>query len=383
MPNIQKTKSGKWKAIVEMGKDPVTGRRKRKTKTKPTKKEANAWIAEQVQKRDNGIVVDPKNYTLKEYLCRWLKDYAEPNLAATTYDGYEVIVKSHLIPALGQLKIDEIKPMHIQSYFTQKRSRGRKDGQSGGLSEKTLLQHFRVLSKALKQAVKWQLISNNPAKAVEAPKPKRSKDIKAMTKEQLNKLLAAAKEESEWIYNFTLVAAYTGMRRSELLGLPWDNVDFENETIRVKQALVTKVGEGSTIKETKSKSGTRPIKISEKLINALKNQKELQKKDKAKLGDKYDNELNLVFCKEDGSKYYPTTVNKKFNRATKKAGLNKFGIHDLRHTHATLLLKSEVNPKIVQERLGHASITVTLDTYSHVTLDMQEGAVQKLDDLME
>lgn len=380
MAYIKKLKNGKYKAFVEMGKDPATGKRTRKTKRFNTKKEANAWVAEIIQQRNQGFNFNPKNYTVREYLRRWLKDYVEPCLAPTTYDGYSLIINTHIIPLLGSIKLDELQPMHIQMYFTQKRNTDKKE-QNGGLSEMTLLKHFRVLYKALNQAVKWQLIRYNPAKAVEAPKPQKNKKIKALTKEQVKKLLEAAKED-KWMYNFIFVAVYTGMRRSELLGLRWEDIEFENKVIRVRQALVTKIGDGITFKGTKSKTSTRPIIISNRVIKVLREHKKMQIKLQTDLGSAYMNKYNLVFCKFDGTPYYPTTINRKFNKIVKKIGLNGFGIHSLRHTHATLLLQAGEHPKKVQERLGHASITETLDTYSHVIPSMQIETVKKFDKIM-
>lgn len=376
MAYIKKTKSGKWEAQVELGKDPATGKRKYKTFEK--KKDANAWANRMEVEVDEGIAINPTDYTIKEYLSWWLEDI-KPSLSPTTYDGYDLICKTHIIPTIGAIKIINLKPMHIKTYINNKRVRGRKDGKKGGLSERTLLHHFRVLNKALKDAVKLRLIRYNPGDAIEAPTPKK-KEIKALTKKQLSNLLEASEG---WIHNFIFVAAYTGMRRGELLGLRWSDVEFENQMIRVSQTLVTKDGEGSVFKSPKTKSSQRSIYITKKVIQVLKDHKSMQEKLKIHLGPDYENDLNLVFCKEDGTRYYPTTVNKKFNKIRKQVSLlNEVSIHTLRHTHATLLLKAGEHPRKVQERLGHSSISETLDTYSHVTPNMQKETAKKFDNIM-
>ncbi|MFW6029888.1 MAG: tyrosine-type recombinase/integrase, partial [Halanaerobiales bacterium] len=387
MAYIKETGSEKWQAQAYIGKDPATGVQKRKYKTFKRKRDAENWAKEVELEAANGIVIQSSNITIKEYLENWLEDYALYNVKGTTYDGYNAIIQSHLIPALGAIKLEDLQPVHIQSYISQKRFKGRRDGRPGGLSELTIQKHYRLLSKVLNQAVKWQLIKYNPIKAVDAPSPKkRSKErAVAMTKEQLKKLLETAKTEDPWMYNFIYTAAYTGMRRSELLGLQWENVDFKNKVIRVREVLVQKIGEGAKLRdETKTQTSTRAIKISDDLAELLEEIKKDQQADADFMGDQYYDKLDFVFRKEDGHNYYPSTISNKFSKVRKAADLpDNITPHTCRHTHASLLLQAGVHPKIVQERLGHASITETLDTYSHLIPTMQEEAVEKLDQIMD
>ncbi|MFW6047195.1 MAG: tyrosine-type recombinase/integrase [Candidatus Woesearchaeota archaeon] len=380
MAHIRKTDSGSYEAFIDMGKDPSTGKRKQFTKTFKQKNEAKLWAAKKIHERENGIVTDPNNYTVREYLLQWLKDYAELNLSPTTYDGYSMIINTHLIPALGQLKLKNLKPMHIQSYQSKKIRSGRKDGQEGGLSKKTLLQHHRVLSKALKQAVQWQLINYNPAQAVPAPSPEKP-EINTLTKEEIDTLLDAS--NGKWIYNFIFVAVYTGMRRGELLGLRWKDINFNDKKIYIRQTLVTKSGEGKVFKKPKTKTSVRQIDISDRVIEVLKKVKKEQVEYRLLFGPDYNENLNLVFCNETGYPFSPDTPGRRFKRIAQKINLDNYTLHDLRHSHATLMLKAGVHPKIVQERLGHSSINITLDTYSHVIPSMQKESVDKFDNVME
>ncbi|MFW6030214.1 MAG: tyrosine-type recombinase/integrase [Halanaerobiales bacterium] len=379
MPYITQTESGKWQAQAYVGKDPNTNKYKRKYKTFKRKKDAENWAKEVELEASDGIVIEPGEITLGELLRRWLNNYKN-KIAGSTYDGYKGKIESHLIPALGAIKLKDLQPLHVETYFSKKRIKGRKDGKSGGLSENTLHKHYVILNKAMKQAVKWRLIKVNPVAAIESPQPE-DKEKKAMTEAEFNKLMKVAKKEDCWMFNFLIVAIFTGMRRSEILGLHWSEVEFENKIIRVTHTLVPKIGEGSVLKnKTKNKSSKRSIKISDTVVKVLKEHKKMQTEIRLQLGPKYNDTLNLVFCKEDGTKYYPGTINKKLNRLLKKADLPlEYGIHTMRHTFATINLKNGVNPKIVQEMLGHSTIATTLDVYSHVTPDMQQEAVDKMD----
>jgi len=369
--SIRKTKSGKYEAFIYIGKDPATGKRKRASKTFKLKKEAKDWIAKKSQEKRMGISINT-DYIVKEYLLKWLQDYAEPNLSPTTYDGYQIIVKKHLIPALGAIQLDELQPIHIQSYQSHKLKTGRKDGKKGGLSKKTLLQHHRVLSKALKQAVLWQLLSYNPASAVKAPTPEKPK-INAMTLEEVYKILEIAK--GSWMYYVIYVAVNTGMRRGEILGLRWQDINFNNKFISVRQTIV-KANNEIIFKEPKIKSSKRTIRIDNEDIDKLNEVKEKQKDYESIFGPDY-NKHNLISCYEDGSPPFPDTVTKRFTSLAKKVNLDNYRFHDLRHTHASLMLESGTQMKVIQERLGHSNITTTMDTYAHLQPNIQKEAVSK------
>ncbi|MGM0411609.1 MAG: tyrosine-type recombinase/integrase [Bacillota bacterium] len=330
-------------------------------------------------KRNKGIDITRNNKTMKTLLEDWLKKYAKPNTAATTYDGYKVIVKSHLIPYFKNIKVKNIISDNIQAYLSYKRKKGRKDNKEGGLSEKTLLQHYRVLSKVFDYAIDKAIIYKHPMKnnLLSAPSPKKKQnDIKHLSKKQLAHLLKVAKEEGKWIYNFIFVASHTGMRKSELLGLRWQDINFKKEELSVNKALVRKTGVGTIMKEPKTKASRRNITLSKEIIQKLKNQKKLQEQNKKELRAQYNNKLGLVFNKKDGSRYYPDTVNNKFNKVTKKAGLNKFGIHSLRHTHATIMYNENVPLKTIQNRLGHTTLQTTMDTYTRESTKKQREGLK-------
>jgi len=364
-----------WQITIEVGRDPVTGKRERIYETvKGTKKEARKRMHELAYQVENGTYVEPSELTMKEFMLKWYEDYCKNNLAPSTQEYYEMIINSHYIPLLGNIKISDLKPMHIQSYITEKLNNGRLDGKEGGLSRKSVKRHYTVLNQILKYAVKLQVIDRNPADPISPPTPNKP-EIQAMTHEELSELL---EHVEGWLYDFIYIASFTGARRGELLALRWKDVNFKEKKIQIKQSASKLSGGRLVFREPKTNSSIRPIDIDEDIIKILKRRNKKQKEDRLRLGENYNNEYDLIFVKENGNPYFPDYATKQFKKAVRKLGLEEYRLHDLRHTHATLMLQAGVHPKIVQERLGHSSITQTLDTYSHVIPSMQKEAVQKL-----
>ncbi|GAB6138012.1 tyrosine-type recombinase/integrase [Halanaerobaculum tunisiense] len=375
MAHLRKRGKNSWQICIEKGRDPITGKRKRIYKTvNGTKKEAEKEMHKLAHEVETGAYIEPSEMTVKDFLLQWFEDYCESNLAPSTLESYEIIIKSHLIPALGNIKVSDLEPMHIKRYQTHKLKKGRRDGKEGGLSKRTVQYHHRVLSKALKHAVKWRVIDTNPAEVIEAPSPD-TPEIKALTQEEVNKLLDKAEG---WVYDLIYIAVFTGMRRGELLAMRWNDIDFSEQIIQVKQSVTKVTGKDLEFRKPKTKSSIRPINVDDDIIKILNRRKKEQKQNKLRLGGKYNTKYNLVFCKVNGDPFLPQYATRKFNAVAEKADLEEFRLHDLRHTHATLMLKADVHPKIVQERLGHSSINQTLDTYSHVIPSMQKEAVKKL-----
>lgn len=377
----RKTESGKWEVEVTIGINPKTGRPKKKSKRFKRKKDAQAWAAKIKTELDTGLKVDLDNYTFEEFANKFLKDYAEPNLSPTTVDGYRSIIKNHLIPYFRSIKMQDIRAMHIDSYINSKRKSGRTDGSGGGLSERTLLHHFRLLSKILYQAEKWEAIKNNPIKKATKPDPKK-KEAKFYTRDQVNRLLKAAKKSDKWMYRFIIVAVNTGLRMSEMLGIQWEYVNLNKKTLTVQEVLVKVSGEGAIFKEIpKTKNSQRTIALPNKLIPIFKDIKKEQAKLRLRFGAEYYTEKNLVFCKPDGTPYYPTTVNRNFNKIKEEAGIFDvdLSIHSLRHTHASRLMELGWPAKAIQERLGHYSTEITNDIYSHVSVNFEKELVNRLD----
>ena len=380
MATYQQRESGNWKVTIYTGKDPSTGKYKRISRTFPTKEEAELWAAKKTVDKHEGIPINPEEYLVSDYLKQWLKDYVEVNLSPTTYDDYRTTITGHIIPALGQVKLTELRPDHIQNYQSEKLKNGRKDGK-GGLSKRTVQKHHRILSKALKQATLLNLIKSNPCNPVAAPSPDK-REIETLTTKQVNKLQNIVKGTK--IYEIVMTAIFTGMRRGEILGLGWDGVDFNRKKIYVKQVLVKKKGQGTVLKTyPKNKSSRRAIEISNKLINMLKKLKWQQKKNKNFYGEDYNHKDDLVFCFDDGSYIHPGRPGKILKRLLKGTGLEGYTLHQLRHTHATLMLENGVKDKVVAERLGHSTTRTTKDIYAHATETMQKEAVDIFDEAVK
>lgn len=357
---ISKEKSS-WKIRIEMPKDNVTGKRKQKCFTFcGKKKEAEKFLTEKLRELDTGILIDTKKMKFTEYLDYWIKEACENKLSITTLDGYKQNIEKHIKPYLGNLEVEKITPLHLQNFYTDRLKNGRLNGK-GGLSNKTVVTLHRIIHRALEQAVKWQLVIRNVANSVEPPKPQKYK-ASFLNEEQTNKLMEIAKHTD--IYIPIIIAIYTGMRRGEILGLMWSNVNLEKGYILVDKALYS-TSKGLQISSPKTDKSIRKIAIPKTLVKELKRNKINQMKDKLKLGASYQ-ENDMVCCNRDGSLINPKSFSRKFHTLLKSNNLPLVRFHDLRHSHASLLVKLGVQPKVISERLGHSNISITMDLYSHI-----------------
>lgn len=369
MKGYVRKRGDKYSFTVDIGRDPATGKRKQKSKSGfKTKKEAEKALNELINQVNKGTYNDVSKDYVNEYLHEWLELYAKNKLRDTTFANYKRAIDARIIPAIGALKIGELKNHHIQKFVN--------DLKEEDLSGRYIEYCVTVLHGALEDAIKRDLLVKNPAKHIEIPRERR-RQYDTWTSDQIKMFLAYAKIDSPLYYPVFLTALGTGMRRGELLGLTWDHVDFEKKVINVRQSLVYDE-KGFRFSEPKTKSSIRSISLDNHLLKELKKHKTKQKELQLLFGGEY-NKLNLVFPREAGDPIYPRTLATIFNRITKKANVPKIRLHDLRHTHATLLLEMGVNPKVIAERLGHSSINITLDVYSHVTTSMQEDTVKKIE----
>jgi len=376
--NIRKRGKNSYSITISTGRDPTTGKYKQEyARVKGTKKDAEKRLSELLHQFDNGTFMKPSKTTLGEYLEKWLRDYVYPNLSPRTAEGYESIVRCHLIPALGNIPLLYLKPEHLQQYYSEKLSGGRYDGM-GDLTQTTVSHHHTCLHRALKMAVQWGLIKHNPVDAVTAPRPQRS-DIHTMSEDDLYVFLEAAKKTPYHVLFYT--ALFTGMRRSELLALRWCDVDLLLCQVYVTRSL-HRLRTGEIIfRAPKTARGRRMVSLSPSAAKLLQEHKDKQAAQYTILGIPVKDD-DLVFSDFQGKPLLPDTVSHAWVKLVKRAGLDGIRLHDARHTHASLLLKQGVHPKIVQERLGHATISTTLDLYSHVTPGLQEAAAAGFDKMV-
>lgn len=371
--HIKKRSKGSWSIWVEMGRD-AAGRRRQKTFTvKGSRKDAERELTHILNEINTGEFVEPSKMTLSDYLERWLKDYAKPRVSPKTYERYKQIVDGELVPALGNLVLSKLRPLQIQAFYADRLDQGRKDGR-GGLSPQTVLHYHRLLHKALDQAVKWQMLARNPASAVEPPKPQREQ-MRALDQIETTTLLRLV--EGSRLYIPVLLAVTGGLRRGEILALRWQDLDLKTGRATIARSL-EQTADGLRVKSPKTERGRRTVVFPGYTLDALKAHKKEQAERKLATGPVYQNS-GLVCARADGSEWPPDTFSTAFAALVRRSNLAHFRFHDLRHTHATQLLKQGVHPKIVSERLGHSNIGITLDTYSHVLPGMQEDAVLSFD----
>ncbi|MFI8714492.1 tyrosine-type recombinase/integrase [Brevibacillus brevis] len=368
----------KWCFVVELPRDEVTGKRRQKWFSGfNTKKEAQQAMIEKLREIQTGLLVDTTDMTVTEYMHYWLENYAKTSTRHTTYRVYVQRTNRYIIPAIGRLKLKDLKTMHLQKMYADLLKNGA-TYRTGGISPMSVRHIHGMVHRALQNAVRWQILPRNVAQMVELPRVQK-KETLVLTKEQVQQLVTAANGEE--LYILILLAVTTGMRYAEIVGLPWKDIDLEKQTIHIRQQLVRTKGE-YRLTEPKTKSSVRIISLSESLVAPLRRHKAEQAQKKLLMGASY-NVDGLVCCRpEDGQPYSSTPVRRKLRRILEKAGLPDIRIHDLRHTVATLLLEQGVHPKVVSELLGHANIGITLDRYSHVSMTMQKEAVDSLDSVI-
>ena len=355
-----------WSIVLDIGREPGTGKRRQQwISVKGTRKDAEQRLTELLAQVDGGGFVKPAKATVGEFLGQWLDTYAASQVRPNTLESYKQRGK-HLIAGLGHISLNGLRPEHLQGYYASK-----SDSLSGG----TLIKHHNLIREALSHAVKWGLLARNIAEAVDAPRASR-REMQALTSEQVHYLLDSCRDTPWYPMIHTLI--WTGLRRSELLGLRWKDVELDLASLRVVQVL-HQLNSGTYIfQEPKTAKGRRAVALSPTSCVLLRAHREHGEADTELLGKPLTGS-SLVFGHADGTPRAPATLTHAFSKLAKRAGLIGVRLHDLRHTHASLLLQQSVHPKVVSERLGHANIQITLDTYSHLLPGMQEAAVDAFD----
>lgn len=371
---IRKRSDGRWEARYSNGFDPKTGKQIQKSIYGKTQKEVRQKLSKVTTEMDDGTYIEPRKETLAAWLDVWLETYVSISVKPYTYDSYWRTCKNHIKPALGRVKLSELSPLQIQRFYNSLLIDKK-------LSPKTVKNVNGILHNALAQAVKLRMIAQNPTELCDLPRAPRKK-IHPMERDEVTEFLKRIEGNPyELIYRVTL---FTGMREGEVLGLTWDCIDFERNTIAITQQLqkTKKVGGKYTLAPTKN-SRNRTITTAPSVMTLLRERKCQQLQDQLMAGEAWSNPWNLVFTHEDGANLCHYTVYRFFKEAVKEMGLGNQRFHDLRHGFAVASLENGDDIKTVQENLGHATASFTLDVYGHVSQQMRQESAQRMEKFIQ
>ncbi len=353
------------------------GKRKRKwVAAGPDLKKAKEKLTAELAAQDNGLFVTPGKETLEGFLKHWI-DIVEGTLSPRTIEGYQTIIK-RVNPQIGRKQLHKIGTVDLQGYLTFLQGEDGHFKGKGGLSPLTVIHHARLLHRAFRDAVKWGLLPRNPANDLVVPKAE-GKEIKFMSEKEIHDFLEAAKETD--YYDIFHCFIYTGARRSEMLALRWSDFDQEHCSLSISRTLHQLHDTSFVFRQTKSAKGKRIVTLPQSTVEVLKHHKEKMFAQRLEF-NKVLSDNDLVFSLYDGSPIRPDTVSRAWTILAKKMGIAASNLHSSRHTHASILLKLGIPAKVVQERLGHSTISITLDIYSHIMPGLQEEAAKRFDDAL-
>lgn len=367
---IKQETKGKYKVVVECGI--VNGKRKRICRRiTGTKEDAKLLESELIKKVKKGQVIDSKTINVSELADIFLDDYCSKNLKMNTISNYNYLLIK-VREKLGSIPIANINPYNLQKFYN--------DLLDDGLSTNTVRHYYMLINNILEHAVKWRFIDTNPNKYVETFK-KEKRTVKVYNAEQIKQLLIVLKSEPIYYSAPIILCIDTGMRREELNGLKWQDIDFENICITVNRVRLAVNGK-IIIETPKTVSSHRTIKITQVALDALLELKKNQESQKQLLKNMWYNS-DYVFVNSEGMPFYPDTLSKIFKKILQKYNLPPLTLHQLRHTNASLLIQSKQDIKNVSARLGHSSISTTLDIYTHAVENAQNDIVNKLNDILK
>lgn len=353
-------RGSKYSFVLDIGPDPETGgRRQRWFSGYKTKKEAQTDMAKKIVEIEEGSYIEPSKMRVREFFLQYL-EARKINLRETTYYNYRKHINNHIIPKLGNIPMQKLKGVDLEKFY-------------GDLSETmkpvTVRSIHQIVRTALSYAVRHEIVKKNVADVVSPPRGK-EKTVNTWSEEHVLYFLDNAKDSRYYVAY--LLAITCGMRKGEILGLQWKDIDFERRTLSVNRSLshITK-----EFHEPKTSSGKRLIVLPEITLLALQEHFQKISEEKERYGDGYNN-FDLVCPTYNGNPCNFRSLTQLWKKLIKKCGVPDIRFHDLRHTHATLMLKQGIHPKIVSERLGHKKVGITLDTYSHVVPGLQEKAVE-------
>jgi integrase len=367
-----KKRGASWYYWAELDPGPDGRRRQQSKGGFRTRKDAERAFAELRDDVRRGAHVSASKMTLGRFLTdEWLPAI-RASVRPTTWDHYWRNVDAHLGPALGSVQLQGLTPARLNAFYARMLESGRRRG-GGSLSPKTVRHVHTMLHKALEDAVRWGRVSQNVADRAQPPKPGTA-EMKVWSTDQIRSFLDFVRDDR--LYAAWLLLATTGMRRGEVLGLRWRDVDLGAGRLSVVHTL-TVAHYQVRVSEPKTGKGRRSVSLDPETVAALRAHRKLQREERLAWGEAWE-DTGLVFTQEDGTLIHPHQFSRFFERHVQRSGLPRIRLHDVRHSYATAALAAGIPAKVVSERLGHANVSITLDTYSHVLPALQEDAAHKV-----
>ena len=359
--SIWKRKDGRWCASIVWDGE-------RKYFYAASRVDVTIRLNKALEQRAAGLAAATTSTTITEFFRQWIDDI-KPTIRYSTWFRYKRLLELHALPKIGCIALSELRPQHLQRLYASSLEEG--------MSPTSVHHLHTVIHKLLGAAQRWDIVARNVADLADAPRISR-KEVRTLSQEEVRRLLQSVSEPR--LRAFLTLAVTTGMRQGELLGLMWTDVSFKNRSIAVRSNRAY-TETGYAISQVKTKHSRRLIKLSDMAIQALYEHQQAQHELSFLLGGSWSDN-GLVFTNDHGGLWNHVNVRLAFDRVLRETHLPRIRIHDLRHTAATLLLEHGVHPKVVSEMLGHSTIAITLDTYSHVTAGLQQAAIEAMDQII-
>ena len=385
--NIRKRKDGRWEGRYTVGHDPETGKAIIKNVLGKTQAEVKEKLKKAIEENVGIDYGRAKNYTVGNWLEVWYENYAKIKMRPSTYLTYHGYIENHIKPQLGKIPLNDLTTLHLQQFYKKLLAEGRVERieaqkQPKGLSAKTVRNIHQIISSALKLAVEQRLIAHNPADGCALPKAER-KEMQTLPVEQLTSFLREAKDSG--VFALYYIDLTTGLRRGELCGLEWDDINFDLSLLDVQRTSLYLPEKGVFVDETKNNTSRRVLKLTPDAVQLLKRYRMWQNSERLRIGDQWAEEWEQhprLFTTWDGKPLHPSTVTGWFHTFIERSDLPSISIHSLRHTNATLLIAAGTNVRTVSSHLGHAQTSTTMNIYSHSIKSAEAAAAEALQSVL-